>query len=43
MQLVLRKKHLWNERIYRKWMFAKSRIEIEILENSCDIGFSREI
>ena len=32
MQLVLGKKHLGNERIYRKWMFAKSRIEIEILE-----------
>ena len=33
MQLVLGKKHLGNERIYRKRMFAKSRIEIEILEN----------
>ena len=33
MQLVLGKKHIGNERIYRKRMFAKSRIEIEILEN----------
>jgi len=33
MQLVLGKKHLGNERIYRKRMFAKFRIEIEILEN----------
>ena len=33
MQLMLGKKHLGNERIYRKRMFAKSRIEIEILEN----------
>ena len=33
MQLVLGKEHLGNERIYRKRMFAKSRIEIEILEN----------
>jgi len=28
MQLVLGKKHLGNERIYRKQMFAKTRIEI---------------
>ena len=34
MQLVLGKEHLENERIYRKRMFAKSRIENEILENS---------
>jgi len=33
MQLMLGKKHLGNERIYRKRMCAKSRIEIEILEN----------
>ena len=33
MQLMLGKKHFGNERIYRKRMFAKSRIEIEILEN----------
>jgi len=33
MQLMLGKKTLGNERIYRKLMFAKSGIEIEILEN----------
>ena len=33
MQLVLGKKHLEIERSYRKRMFAKSRIEIETLEN----------
>ena len=32
-QHCARKKHLGNERICRKRMFAKSRIEIEILEN----------
>ena len=30
---MLGKKHFGNERIYRKRMFAKSPIEIEILEN----------
>ena len=33
MQLVLGKKHLGNERIYRKRIFAKPRIEIKISEN----------
>ena len=30
---MLGKKHFGDERIYRKRKFAKSRIEIEILEN----------